>query len=166
MKTGPLLALGLLPLLAGCINDGDAYLIDGKDHSLSVVREQRWPWDSKVDFLVVTSRMPDCLRRHLIASMAPKTRLEVWQPGNLTYVLRTEKQMWVTETRTCNGFAPLDEDPPGGLGSEIGYFQEKDGKFRFVAAEKPPAPPAPAEAQAAAEPATAPAPAENNSASR
>ena len=59
-----LLILAAVPLLAACEYEGAAYLIEGKDHSISLVREQRWFWSSEVEQAVVVSRMPTCMRRH------------------------------------------------------------------------------------------------------
>ena len=53
-----LLILAAVPLLAACEYEGAAYLIEGKDHSISLVREQRWFWSSEVEQAVVVSRMP------------------------------------------------------------------------------------------------------------
>jgi hypothetical protein len=68
----PLLAV---PLLTACVNDGATYEIDNtREHVLSLIREQPYFWDSKVNLYLVVSRMPACMRRH---SMGPGRR----QPG-------------------------------------------------------------------------------------
>ena len=52
-------ALLALPLLTACVDDQAAWSIDGsREHTLSVVREQPVPWDNKVNYFVVVSRMP------------------------------------------------------------------------------------------------------------
>lgn len=68
-----LLILAAVPLLAACEYEGAAYLIEGKDHSISLVREQRWFWSSEVEQAVVVSRMPTCMRRHEIRPGRPSS---------------------------------------------------------------------------------------------
>lgn len=137
MPTRLLLPLALLPLLAGCINDGAAYVIDGPQHALSLVREQNLFWEKQVELAVVVSRLPDCQRKHLIQKTSPSTKVELWQPGPGTFILKVGRNMYVTETRTCQGFARMDEEPPGGMGEQLGTFGVKKGSFAFIPAARP-----------------------------
>lgn len=135
------LRLGALvvPLsLAGCINDGATYQLDqtGK-HNLSLVREQTFLWDSKVKFYLVVARMPNCMRRHLIGEFSPKTKVEVFRVPSGAFVVRAGKQMFATETETCEGFAPIREEPDDGIGDLIGTFSEKEGTPVFEPAPAP-----------------------------
>ena len=60
-----LLPLLAAPLLTACVNDGATYEIDNsREHVLSLIREQPYFWDSKVNLYLVVSRMPSCMRRH------------------------------------------------------------------------------------------------------
>lgn len=127
----------LLPLLAGCINDGAAYVIDGPNNALSVVREQNLFWEDKVKLSVVVSRLPDCQRKHAIGKFPTRTSIELWQPGPGTYILQIGSRMFVTETRSCQGFAEMTEDPPGGMGTRVGLFSTKGGVFTFTPDPKP-----------------------------
>lgn len=132
-----LLPLALLPLLAACINDGAAYVIDGPQNAISVVREQNLFWEKKVKLAVVAARMPDCQRKHPIQEASLSTPVELWQPGSGTYILKVGKNSYVTETRTCQGFAMLTEEPPGGFGDQLGTFMVKNEVFTFVPVPKP-----------------------------
>ena len=135
-------ALPLLALLAGCISDGAAYHIDGKEHSLSLVREQRLPWNRQLDLYLVASRMPDCQRRHKLRS-APDEGLsiEVFALDFNTYYLRQGGRVYRVDTQSCEGFQQLDKAPEGSaLGVPAGRFATVDGTFRFVPAPAAPAP--------------------------
>ena len=64
MRLRALFLLAAVPFLAACENEGIAYLIDGKDHSIALMREQKWFWSDEVEQSIVVSRMPTCLRRY------------------------------------------------------------------------------------------------------
>ncbi len=132
-----ILPFALLPLLTGCINDGAAYRIDGSRHALTVVREQNLFWKKQVKLAVVVARMPDCQRKHTLQEADLSTPVELWQPGPGTFILAVGKNRYVTETRTCLGFAPLTEEPPGGIGVHLGTFAVKNGVFTFTPAARP-----------------------------
>ncbi len=143
-----------LPFLAGCTDDAASYMIDGRYHSLSLAREQPYFWESKVRYYLVVTRLPNCQRKHFVLQGNPLAKTELWEMGGGTYLIRQGTKMFVTETRTCEGFAPLLETPAEGLGTKLGVFFEKDGFFKFKPAD--PAPPA-AETPAAATETPAPA---------
>lgn len=130
-----LLTLAVAPLLAACVNDSVSWQNDKQDQSITLIRQQRWLWDKKVDAALVVSRLPDCQRRHPLEQLSPTARVELWQPGPGTYVLRRGNIMTLTETQTCEGWQNLQGEPPGGLGQQLGTFQEEGGKLRFVAAK-------------------------------
>lgn len=132
-----LLPLLALPFLSGCINDGAPYMIDGRFHAISMVREQPYFWDSKVKYYLVVARLPDCQRKHFVALTNPLAKAELWDMGGGTYALKLSKKMYVTETRTCEGFAKLDEMPAEGLGTLVGHFKEKGGQYQFFEEPKP-----------------------------
>jgi hypothetical protein len=134
MKLRRFLPLLLLPLLAACVHDGASYMVEDRNYSLSLIRDQRWFWDNKIDLLLVVTRLPACQRRHPIQAGTAASRVELFDMGGGTYALRIGKQMYVTEMRTCEGFAPLDAEPEGGLGTPLGAFLEKNGTFTFVKA--------------------------------
>jgi hypothetical protein len=131
-----------LPMLSGCTNDGAAYLVGGlQSHSISIVRENMF-WEKQVNLAVVVSRLPDCQRRHAIQKASPRAHIELWllRPGEGTYILKIGNELYVTETRTCEGFARMDEvdeDLPNGLGTQLGTFGLVNGVFSFVPMEEP-----------------------------
>lgn len=140
-----LLSLLALPFLSACTDDAASYMIDGRYHSLSLAREQPYFWESKVKYFLVVTRLPDCQRKHFMVLGNPLAKTELWDLGNNAFLLKQSNRMYVTETRTCEGFAPLAEVPDTGMGTLLGSFQEKDGEFRFKAAPQMPKPVAPVE---------------------
>jgi len=132
-----LLPLLAAPLLTACINDGATYEIDGtREHVLSLIREQPYPWDAKVNLYLVVSRMPACLRRHNLGMGTEKTRVEVYQVPSGAFIVKVGKRMFATETQTCESFAKMDSEPPEGMGQLMGTFRVKKGELVFVKAEK------------------------------
>ena len=138
-----LLFVSLLPLLSACTNDGAAYLVDGvQQNNISIVRESLL-WDKQVNLYVVVSRIPDCQRRHFIQKANPRAHIELWQfrPNEGTYILKIGNALYVTETRTCESFAQMDENdediPDGNLGRQLGTFGLVNGVFSFVPTEEP-----------------------------
>jgi hypothetical protein len=132
-----LLPLLVAPLLTACINDGATYEIDGtREHVLSLIREQPYPWDPKVNLYLVVSRMPACLRRHNLGTGTEKTRVEVYQVPSGAFIVKVGKRMYATETQTCESFAKMDGEPPEGMGELMGTFRVKKGELVFVKEEK------------------------------
>lgn len=128
-----LLPILALPLLTACVNDTATYEIDGnRDHALTLIREQPYFWDDKVDLHLIVARMPDCLRRHSLGSGTERTRVEVWQVPSGAFIVRVGKRMYATETRTCESFARLDAEPASGMGELKGVFLVRQGKLAFV----------------------------------
>ncbi|MDR2187375.1 MAG: hypothetical protein LBE62_04885 [Azonexus sp.] len=129
-----LLCLLTAPLLSACVNDTASYSVDGTpEHSLTVLREQPAFWNDKVNLTLVAARMPDCMRRHPLGSGNERTQVEVWQVPSGAFIIRIGKRLYAAETQTCEGFAPIDGDPPGGMGQLKGVFRLDKGKFTFVA---------------------------------
>jgi hypothetical protein len=132
-----LLPLLAAPLLTACINDGATYEIDGtREHVLSLIREQPYPWDPKVNLYLVVSRMPACLRRHNLGTGTEKTRVEIYQVPSGAFIVKVGKRMFATETQTCESFAKMDGEPPEGMGQLMGTFRIKKGELVFVKEEK------------------------------
>jgi hypothetical protein len=138
--------LPFVALLAGCISDGAAWQIDGKEHSISIVREQKWLWDKKLDLFVVATRMPDCQRRHrLKPATIAGLEVEVFSLGDNAFHLRQGGRVYRVETQTCEGFQALDNAPDqAALGTPAGSFRTAGGEFKFVEAPAPKSPVAPA----------------------
>lgn len=129
-----LLPLAVVPLLAACVDDSASYQISSRENALTLIRQQKWFWDKKVDVALVVSRLPDCQRRHPLGTASPQAKFEIWQPGPGTFIVRQGDKLYLTETQTCEGWQKLDAEPPGGLGQAIGTFQEENGKLSFVPA--------------------------------
>jgi hypothetical protein len=131
-----LLPLLAAPLLTACINDGATYEIDNtREHVLSLIREQPYFWDSKVNLYLVVSRMPACLRRHSIGPATATTKVEIYQVPSGAFIVKAGKKLYATETQTCESFAKMDEEPPEGLGQLMGVFRVKKGELVFVKEE-------------------------------
>jgi hypothetical protein len=133
-----LLPLLAVPLLSACVNDGATYEIDGtREHTLSLIREQPYFWDSKVNFYMVVSRMPACMRRHNMGSGTERTRVEIYQVPSGAFIIKTGKRLYATETQTCESFAKMDAEPAEGMGKLMGTFRLRKGELVFVKEEAP-----------------------------
>ena len=127
------LALLALPLLSACVNDGATYEIDGtREHVLSLIREQPYFWDKKVELSLVVARMPACMRRHSLGYGTENTRVEIYQVPSGAFIIKVGKRMYATETQTCVAWARLDSEPEDGLGQLRGTFRVKGGQLLFV----------------------------------
>ena len=131
-----LFALLAVPLLTACVNDGATYEIDGtREHGLSLIREQPYFWDSKVNLYLVVSRMPSCMRRHNLGTGTPNTKVEIYQVPSGAFIVKSGKKMFATETQTCESFAKMDSEPAEGMGTLMGTFRVKKGELAFVKEE-------------------------------
>ena len=129
----PLLAV---PLLSACVNDGATYEIDNtREHVLSLIREQPYFWDNKVNLYLVVSRMPACMRRHSMGTGTPATRVEIYQVPSGAFIIKTGKRLYATETQTCESWAKMDSEPAEGMGTLMGAFRLKKGELVFVKEE-------------------------------
>ena len=146
----------LLPVLAGCSDLRSTFEIKGSAHALTLIRETSLPWDKTAKYSIVAARMPDCMRKHPIGNAPLNAKVEIFSPGNDAWIIRMNGRMYVTETRSCEGFSPLDKEPEDGLGALAGAFEMRNDALVFTAAPKVEAPPAPAAAEVPAEPASAP----------
>ena len=140
-----LLILAAVPLLAACEYEGAAYLIEGKDHSISLVREQRWFWSSEVEQAVVVSRMPTCMRRHEIRpGTTGSVKMEVFEAGDYLWALKQGKSWYLASTEKCEfqRWTEPPDEPPGRL---VGTFTRKNDQLEFLPAEAPAKPIRPAD---------------------
>lgn len=138
-------------LLTGCVNDSASYFIDGRDSSLSVRRQQDYFWQD-ANVVLIASRLPDCQRRHDLASAAADdVKVEVFAAGDNLWNVRLGDQLWQIETTTCNGLVELQNDPKADLGQLVGDFEVQDGKLVFLPNPKAPAPAAATTATEAAQ---------------
>lgn len=113
----------LVPLfLVACSDQRASAEIEGSAHSLSLVRITTWPWEKSAQYSIVAAHMPDCQRRHAIGEAPLDAKFEVYSPGNNAWIVKQGARMFVVETRSCEGFAPLDKVPESGLGTLFGTF--------------------------------------------
>lgn len=141
------MVLALLPLLVACTDLRATFEIKGSAHALSLVRVTGMFWEKTAEYSIVAARMPDCMRRHSLGKAGLKARVEVYSPGNDAWILRQGKQMYVVETRTCEGFAKLEKEPDSGLGVPMGVFEMRGSELVFTRAIRPESSPAAASGQ-------------------
>ncbi len=128
-------------LLTACINDSASYYIDGRDHALSVRRQQDYFWQDQANVTLMVSRLPDCQRLHTLAkAVAEDVKVEVFAAGDGLWNIRLGNRLWQAETNTCNSLVELQNDPKADLGQPVGAFVvQDDNKLVFVAAPDAPA---------------------------
>lgn len=136
-----LLSIMMPLLLAGCVDDTASYLIDGRDHALTVRRQQPYFWKDQVAVTILAARLPDCQRLHELADMAPaaNVRIDVFASDDNTFNVRMGNRLWQLETTTCEGLTELQDDPNADVGTAVGSFTVKDGKMVFTPVAAAPA---------------------------
>ena len=68
-------------------------------------------------------------------------KVEIFSPGNNAWIIRQNRRLYVTETRECEGFAPLDKNYSENLGEHVGTFEMRGETLVFTPAPKPTAAP-------------------------
>lgn len=131
-----LLCLLLLPVLVACSDQRASFEIASSQHALTLIRIQNFFWEKSASYAIVAARMPECMRRHDMGKGGAETPVEVYAPGNDAWILKQGRRMLVVETRTCEGFARLEEEPAEGMGPLQGSFEMRKGSLTFVAAAK------------------------------
>jgi hypothetical protein len=132
MKLLAWLPLFLTVGLAGCENSGASFMIDGnKDHSISLIREQRWFWNDEVEQTLVPARFPVCQRRVPIAPDSKAfTEMKLYQNDTYLFVAQQGAHWWAVGTEACQ--VQTFKTPPVDPGDLVGSFQVKDGALTFV----------------------------------
>ena len=128
-----LLLAGMLPVLAACENTATAYMIDGNQHALMLVREQMYFWSSNIEQAVIVSRLPECQRRVKIRDGGvPMQAMEVFEAGDNLWALHQGNRWYLASTEVCR---VQEWDNPGGEapGPKAGTFVFSDGKPQFRA---------------------------------
>ena len=83
-----LAAVGLLTVLAGCENSATSYMIDGSQHALILVREQKFVWDDELRQAVVVSRLPACQKRIRIhPGSTVLVEMKIYEAGDSLWAL-------------------------------------------------------------------------------
>ncbi|WP_018411710.1 hypothetical protein [Methyloversatilis thermotolerans] len=132
MTRYPRLLLPLALLLAGCEIDNAAYMIEGKDHALTISREKPYFWSDQYEMDVIVSRMPSCQRRYDMKparlTTAFVTVFEGGEPNR--YLLRQGSSRWYAVNTNDCVFAVIQKpqvEPP-----VIGVFRDQGEQFTFV----------------------------------
>ena len=128
----PLLAL---PLLAGCVNDSASYAFPEKNHAITLIRNQAWPWDADMELGIAVARQPDCDGGSRVKAVPMKAEISLFKaPDDYAepiFILRVDKRDYAISTLSCQ--VQEFKEPPPDVGTRLGGFKEKDGKFAFVA---------------------------------
>ncbi|MFU2486005.1 hypothetical protein [Thauera sp. WH-1] len=130
-----LLAAGALLLtLAGCENSATSYMIEGSQHALILVREQKFPWDDELKQSIIASRLPSCQKRVRIhPGPTALVEMRIYAAGDRLWALHQGNRWYLAGTEQClvQDWDNPDGQPPGAL---VGRFVLKDGAPAFVAA--------------------------------
>ena len=133
-------SLRLLPFVAvlslsGCLQDSASYAFPEKDHAITLVRNQAWFWLDSVDVEVIAIRLPECNDGIRIEGVPRAGKLALYQAPDEypepIFILQTDQRHYAISTQSCR--VQKFETAPAVLGEKLGQFQEKDGKFQFVA---------------------------------
>lgn len=137
-----LIAALLAASLTACgSSDSASYLIDGPDHSLTLVRDQTYAWSEERELALVTTNQPDCMRRNPLKPASDAGfKLEVFRALEGGLILKQGNNWYITDLQKC--LLQQFKSPPAEPGDLLGAFTIKDQRLQFVAAPKPPAPPA------------------------
>lgn len=130
MKRGVLLPLALL--LAGCEIETAAFMIEGRNHAITLVREKPFFWSKRYDMTVVVARFPDCQRRHEIKSAnigaGANVTLFRGEEPNL-FLIKQGSRWYIASTQNC---ALQATEEPGKLPEPLGVFKRQGGQFQFI----------------------------------
>ncbi len=134
MKQLAWLPLLLVLFLTACENSGASFMINGdRDHSISLLREQRWFWSGEVEQTLVPARLPTCQRRVQIDPDSKNfTEMKLYQNDTRLFVAQQGVQWWAVGTEACQ--VQKFKTPPADPGDLVGSFQRKEGELVFVPA--------------------------------
>jgi hypothetical protein len=122
-----------LPLLGGCENSATSMLVDGKDHSLVLVREQPYFWSGEVRQFMIVSRLPRCQRRVSIhPGSATMTSIDVYEAGDMLWALNQGGRWYLASTESCQ-VQDWNDPAPGALGAAVGRFERRGDDTVFTA---------------------------------
>lgn len=126
----------LLPLLGGCLQDTASYTLGDREHAITLVRNQTWPWQSTVDVNVTVMRKPDCNGGGSIPGVERDGALALYRAPDEypepILILKADHRVYAISSYSCR--LQQFEEAPDVLGQKLGQFVEKDGKFQFVEA--------------------------------
>lgn len=125
--------VGVLPLLAACENSAVALSIEGKEHALTLIREQPYFWDDEVRQFVVVARLPHCQKKVRIHPGRTAIQdMAVYEAGYQLWALQQGGRWYLASTEQClvQDWENPDGAPPG---TAVGRFHLKDGVPVFSA---------------------------------
>jgi len=129
-----MLLLPVLPLLGGCFQDTASYSLGEREHAITLVRNQTWPWQDTVDVEVVALRMPHCNGGGSIKGVPEDAAYTLYRAPDEypepIFILKTGKRHFAISTQSCR-LQKFDEAPEK-LGTKLGQFRVEAGKFQFV----------------------------------
>jgi len=132
-----MLIVPVLPLLGGCLQDSTSYEVSARDHAITLVRNQMFPW-SDIAVEVIVMRWPDCNAGGRIEGVSQEDKFTLYKAPDEypepIFMLKTGKQVFALSDQSCR--VQKFEEAPDELGEKLGTFAEKDGKFQFLAAGK------------------------------
>ena len=131
-----ILLVAMASLLSGCLQDTASYELGARDHAITLVRNQTWPWQSTVDVSVTLMHMPDCNGGGTLDGVAQDGAIALYRapdeyPEPL-FLLKVKGAVYALSDQSCR-MQQFDQAPDD-LGQKLGAFKEVDGKFRFVEA--------------------------------
>jgi len=125
-----------LPLLAGCFQDTASYSLGARDHAITLVRNQTFPWQSSVSVSVVATRMPECNGGGEIKDVPEDAEYVLYQAPDEypepIMLLETDERVFAVSTQSCR--LQEFEEAPDKMGQKLGTFMVKADKFQFVPA--------------------------------
>ncbi|MEC5397766.1 hypothetical protein [Uliginosibacterium sp. H1] len=123
-------------LLSGCVNEGASYMVaDDPHHSISLLREQRWVWDDKIEQHVVVARYPECQSRYDIAGgVKGNVQIELFEARPMLYVLHQGRDWYALGTEECK-LQRFDAPPDAANLRALGSFRYQGEQLGFVAAK-------------------------------
>jgi hypothetical protein len=132
-----LMPIACLPLLAGCFQDTASYSLGARDHAITLVRNQTFPWQSTVDVSVIAVRMPECNGGGDIKGIPEDAEYALYRAPDEypepIFLLKADDRVFAVSTQSCR--LQEFEDAPDQLGEKLGTFKVKDDKFQFVEGE-------------------------------
>ncbi|MDP3871930.1 MAG: hypothetical protein Q8Q80_04635 [Methyloversatilis sp.] len=126
-----LLILPFAVLLAGCDIENAAFMIENKDHALTLNREKTYFWSDEYKLAIIVSRMPTCQRRYVMKpARLTAANVSVFGGGEPNrYLLRQGSRWYAVNTTDC-AFAVVEKPPE--VPEAIGVFRRKDDVLTFV----------------------------------